>query len=265
MITGNFLTCETKKGLMDIYVSSQQTRIRLPIVLVFQEAFGVNSHIRSICDRLAEEGFLAAAPDLFHRMGRRIEIPYSERKSIMPLLAKMRNQEIVEDARETLNFLDVLPTADTNNYSTLGFCVGGFSSALCATQMNVKKMVSFYGAGMVRPREGVGLTPFIDEMKKIKAPCLFFFGGMDASIPRTDIIEIEKKLSASKVSFEADIFENSDHGFFCDERKSYNQEDASIAWKKTLQFLRQQAGLNLSLRTLCILFCWFRAHILIWK
>lgn len=239
MVNGNFLTCETKNGLMDIYVSSPQSEAKFPVVLVFQEAFGVNSHIRSVCDRLADEGFMAAAPDLFHRMGRRIEVPYSERKDIMPLLAKMKNEEIIEDARTTMNFLDILPSADTSNYSTLGFCLGGFSSALCATKMNIKKMVSFYGAGMVRPRDGIGLTPILNDLGKIKASCLFFFGGQDASIPRTDIIEIEKKLSASKVTFEADIFQNSDHGFFCDERKTFSEEDARIAWKKTLQFLRQ--------------------------
>lgn len=238
-MSGSFLTCETRKGLMDIYVSSKTTTDKLPVVIVLMEAFGVNGHIRSICDRLAEEGYLAAAPDLYHRFGRRIEVPYEDRKSIMPYIARMTNESIVDDVREAINFLEDLPTADTKNISTLGFCIGGFASVLSGTKLNVKKTISFYGAGMVNAREGMSLTPILPGMSGIKSKCLFFFGGKDASIGQDEIFEIEKKLTASKVPFEVDIFSNSDHGFFCDERKSYNPEDAKVAWNKTLKFLAE--------------------------
>lgn len=239
MCRENFLTIETQSGLMDVYVASPETENKVPVVLVFQEAFGVNSNIRNICDRLAKEGFLAAAPELFHRAGRRIEIPYTERQKFMPLLAQMTNEDILQDAADTLRFLKDLPNADLSKVSTIGFCVGGFASALCATRMDVAKMISFYGAGMVKRREGIGLSPILEGMDNIKASCLFFYGGKDVSIPPGEINQIEKKLTASEVPFEVDIFENSDHGFFCDQRKTYNQQDASIAWKKTLKFLRE--------------------------
>ena len=239
MCSENFLTIETQSGLMDVYIASPEAEDKVPVILVFQEAFGVNSHIRNICDRLAKAGFLAVAPELFHRAGRRIEIPYTERQKFMPLLGQLTNEEIVQDARDTVKFLKDITNADLNNISTIGFCVGGFASALCAARMEVKKMVSFYGAGMVKKREGIGLEPILDEMNKIQAPCLFFYGGKDVSIPYSEINLIEKKLTASEIPFEVDIFEHSDHGFFCDQRKSYNQEDASIAWKKTLKFLKE--------------------------
>lgn len=238
MCSENFLTANTSSGLMDIYVACPETEAKVPVILVFQEAFGVNGHIRSVCDRLAQAGFMAAAPDLFHRFGRRLVIPYGDRKDFMPLLGKMRNDEIVQDALDTISFLKDLPNADVTNISSIGFCVGGFSSVLCAVRIPVRKMISFYGAGMVTPREGIGLQPILNEMGSIKGSCLFFFGGRDASIPASDVKEIEKKLCANEVPFEVDIFENSDHGFFCDERKSYNQVDASLAWKKSLSFLR---------------------------
>lgn len=237
-MSANFLTCETRQGLMDIYVSSPDTKEKLPVVIVLQEAFGVNHHIRSVCDRLAAEGFLAAAPELFHRLGRRIEIPYGERKEIMPYLSKLTNEEIIFDVRETINFLENLPTADTTKISTIGFCVGGFASAFTATKLKIDKMISFYGAGMVHPRDGIALKPFLENMGTIKSRCLFFFGGKDASISHDEIFEIEKKLTAAKVPFEVSIFENSDHGFFCDERKSFNPPDAQVAWTKSIQFLK---------------------------
>lgn len=233
--SGNFLTT----GTMDVYVASPEIKGKVPVVLVYQEAYGVNHHIRSVCDRLAREGFLAVAPDLFHREGRRIEIPYNERRSIMPYLEKLKNHEILEDTRKTLDFINELPTADVSNINTIGFCIGGFASALVAAHFPVKRMISFYGGGMVKLRDGIGLEPIIDELGLIKGKCLLFFGGKDASISHDDIGMIESKLSSSQIPYEVDIFEHSDHGFFCDERKTYNQVDASIAWKKSLSFLRQ--------------------------
>lgn len=237
-MSSSFLTCETREGLMDIYVSAPDTSEKLPVVIILQEAFGVNHHIRSVCDRIAKEGFLVAAPDLFHRLARRVEVPYGDRSLIMPYISKLTNEEIVRDVRETINFLEDLPNSNTKSVATVGFCVGGFSSVLCATQLNIQKMVSFYGAGIVHPREGIALQPLLSNMHKIKSKCLFFFGGKDASISHDEIHEIEKKLTASKVAFEVGIFENSDHGFFCDERKTYNPQDSAVAWSKMLTFLK---------------------------
>lgn len=237
-ISGNFLTCETNQGLMDIYVASPVTKEKVPVVIVLMEAFGVNAHIRSLCDRLAQEGFLAAAPDLYHREGRKIEIDYADRKEIMPLLGKLTNQGIIQDVRTTINFLEDLPAANTQSVSSLGFCVGGFASVLAATKLKLEKMISFYGGGMVNARDGIGLTPILKDMAAIKSKCLFFFGGQDASISHDDIDTIEKKLTSSKVKFEVVIFEKSDHGFFCDERKSYDSESAKVAWNKTISLLK---------------------------
>lgn len=238
---GSFLTCETKQGLMDIYVSSPENQKKYPVIIVLQEAFGVNNHIRSVCDRLADHGFLAAAPELFHRQGRRIEIPYGERKLFMPYLSSIKNDEIITDVEDTIKFLSELPTADVSEVNTIGFCVGGFASVLCATRLEVRKMISFYGAGMVNRREGIALDPLLPHLSSIKGKCLFFFGGKDASIPPSDIHAIEEKLSHSNISFEMNVFPESDHGFFCDERKSFNEKDAARAWERSLEFLKDNS------------------------
>ena len=164
---------------------------------------------------------------------------YSDRQAIMPLLGRLTNQGIIQDIRETLNFLDNLPQADLQNVSTIGFCVGGFASALAATKLNIKKMVAFYGAGMVRPREGFELKPIVNELPQIKAKSLLFFGGQDASIPLGDREAIQLRLHEAKVPYEIVVFDKSDHGFFCDERKSYDGESAKAAWEKTLTFLKK--------------------------
>ena len=239
MCSKNFLTVETQSGLMDVFIASPELPGKYPVVLVFQEAFGVNSHIRDICERLAREGFLAAAPELYHRAGRRIEITYVNRKEFMPLIEALTNEEIIQDAQDTILFLKNLPQADHSQISSLGFCVGGFASVLCALNLKFSRAVSFYGAGMVNPRAGFSLRPIVNELSRMHSQCLFFFGGSDASIPHTDITIIEKKLTEGEVPFEVTIFPDSDHGFFCDQRKSYNQRDSSVAWIKTLKFLRE--------------------------
>lgn len=235
---GNFLTCETREGLMDIYISSPQTEEKLPVVLVIQEIFGVNHHIRSVCDRLAHEGYVAVAPDLFHRDGRRIEVPYGDKSTGMSFLKTLNNENVIRDIEDTLNFLPVLPTVDMGNVNVMGFCIGGFISMLTATKFPVEKVISFYGAGMVREREGINLRPILSEFDSIVGECLLFFGEQDSSIPSNDRHAIENKLKDENIFYEMIVYPNTDHGFFCDERKSYNQESASDAWKKTLKFLK---------------------------
>lgn len=237
-ITGNFLTSETHQGVMDIYIASPVTKERLPVVIVLQEAFRVNSHIRDICQRLASEGFLAASPDLYHREGRKIVVDYQDRKEMMPLLGKLTNHGIIQDVRATINFLDDLSAADTQHVSTLGFCIGGFASVLSASKLRIEKMISFYGGGMIHAREGLGLAPILTEMSSIKSKCLFFFGGKDVSIPPNDIALIEKKLISSKVKYEVVVYPLSDHGFFCNERSAYDPDSAANAWIKTVNFLK---------------------------
>lgn len=223
---------------MDIYVASPEGAKNLPVLLIFMEAFGINFHIQNVCKRFAQEGFLVASPDLYHRFGRKLIIPYEDRKTFLPLLGQMTNEEILEDVRATLSFLKNLEGAFTDKVSTLGFCVGGFASLLSASELDLYKCVSFYGSGVVRPREGISLNPFVQKLEHMKVPSLLFFGGQDASIPAGDIKEIEKNLMKSGTPFEVDIFQGSDHGFFCEERKTYDQGSSKIAFEKSLAYLK---------------------------
>lgn len=237
-MVGQFEVCETSAGPMEIFLAGERSS---PPLIVIQEAFGVNAHIQSVCERLAAEGYFVAAPELYHRSGARIELPYGDRMHILPKLAKLRNEEIVSDLFDTISFLKKQKMT-SSDVSTIGFCMGGFSSVLAATELPVKKMISFYGAGIVHRREGVGLTPILDQLKKIKAECLFFFGEEDGSIPSSDIKAIRQALESSQIKHEIVIYSGADHGFFCDERKSYNAVASEKAWKKVLEFLGTRGG-----------------------
>lgn len=88
MITSDFLTTETSQGFMDIQIAGPESDKMLPVIIILIDSFGLNSHIKSICERFATEGFVAMASDLFHREARREVVPYEYRMTIMPLLSK---------------------------------------------------------------------------------------------------------------------------------------------------------------------------------
>ncbi len=229
------LSIETKEGRMAAFLACPElSGKKYPVVIVFQEAFGVNSHIRSICQRLAQAGYLAIAPELFHRKGLHVEFDYSDVKSAMPLLNVLTKENLIEDIHATFQFVGQHPLADNSFVATIGFCMGGYTSILAATQANLTAAVSFYGAGLIHPRPQIGFGPLVSSFKDIHCSLLLFFGDEDTSIPLTEIDEISKSLKELKKDHEIVVFEKSKHGFFCEERKSYNRQSASEAWGKML-------------------------------
>lgn len=234
----NYLTVPTNDGDMCTFVVAPPSpETKCPVVIVFQEAFGVNGHIRSICQRLAQEGFLAIAPELYHRQGKHLQFDYSDKSGFLSQMEKLSNTFLLEDTRATLEFLKSIPSADLQNVFTLGFCMGGFTSLLSATEFPLRGAVSFYGAGVVRERPGIGLKPFVSALSQSKAPLLMFFGEEDVSISESDRSAIHSVLSETHISHEMVVFGQADHGFFCDERKTFHHASATRAWEKTIFWL----------------------------
>ncbi len=238
MIMENFLTIGTPSGSMPVFMAAPEGE-KLPVIIVIQEIFGVNEHIKNVCRRLAGEGYIALAPELFHRQGTHITVPYSDRDSAQPLLAALTNEDLVSDIRDVISFLRELPQAETSKVFTLGFCAGGFASLLAATKLQITGAISFYGSGVVRPREGIQLRPFAPKLSDVRSPLLMFFGEKDASIPEGDRFEIRRVLDENHIPHELVVFGEADHGFFCDERKSYHAASAKLAWEKMIGWLAQ--------------------------
>jgi carboxymethylenebutenolidase len=189
-------------------------------VVVIQEIFGVNRHIRSVCDRFAAEGYVAIAPALFDRFVKDFESGYSPEE-----VAKARSYlaDVDWDAfmRDTKSAFDAIkgvgPVAIT------GFCMGGTVAFLGATRLDgLSAAVCFYGGQIIR---------FADE--KPKCPTQMHFGEKDDHIPMTDVATIRAKRP------ECDIHVYpAGHGFYCDERGSFHPPSATLAWDRTLAFIR---------------------------
>jgi carboxymethylenebutenolidase len=239
MIMENYLNVETKEGPMDIFTCAPEGDQKLPVVIVLQEAFGVNHHIKDVCQRLAGEGYLVLAPELYHRVERHLSVSYTDREKIFPLLQELTNEALLHDLEATIHFVWSLPRADIRNVFTMGFCMGGFTSLLAATHFPLRGAISFYGGGVVNKRKGIGFSPILNQLPDSKSPLLLFFGESDASIPESDRFAIRKVLDEAHVPHEMHVFGEADHGFFCDERKTYHQVAAKAAWKKSLEWMKQ--------------------------
>ncbi|MFZ5692171.1 MAG: dienelactone hydrolase family protein [Pseudomonadota bacterium] len=188
-------------------------------MVVVQEIFGVNSHIRNVCDRLAAEGYVAVAPALFDRFVRDFQSGYSpdEVAHARTFIAKIEWPKILLDIQAALD--EVKPAGPLG---VIGFCLGGSAAFLSATRLNgLKAAVAFYGGQIVK---------FADEQPK--CPVQMHFGETDASIPMSDVAIVKEKRPDCEIyTYPAG------HGFYCDERASFHKPSATLAWERTLAFL----------------------------
>ncbi len=188
-------------------------------MVVAQEIFGVNSHIRNVCDRLADAGYVATAPALFDRFVRDFESGYTPDE-----VAHARTHISKIDWDKML--LDIQAAADdvrsTGPVGVIGFCMGGSIAYLSAVRLSgLSAAVAFYGGQIVR---------FADE--KPKCPVQMHFGEQDASIPMSDVEIIKQKRPDAEIHVYS-----AGHGFNCDERSAFHAESSKLAWQRTLDFL----------------------------
>jgi carboxymethylenebutenolidase len=189
-------------------------------IVVIQEIFGVNHHIRAVCDSFAKEGYAAVAPALFDRTQRNYESGYTppEIEKSRTFVAKPDWDAMMRDTDAAIKELK-----SVGPVGIIGFCMGGTIAFLAATRLSgLSASVAYYGGRIVA---------FADE--KPKCPMQMHFGEKDASIPMTDVDIIKQKRSAD---CEIYVYKDGGHGFHCDERGSFHKESRDIAWQRTTAF-----------------------------
>lgn len=191
-------------------------------LVVVQEIFGVNNHIRSVCDRAAAEGYVALAPALFDRISRDFQSGYSPEE-----VAKARKFVEAPDWDAMLRDTDaaVKELKSVGPVAVMGFCMGGTMAFLSASRLDgIAAAVCYYGGGIAR---------FADE--KPRCPVQMHFGEKDAHIPMSAVDEIRKK----RPDCEIYVYAGADHGFHCDERASYHADSAKLGWSRSMAFLEK--------------------------
>jgi carboxymethylenebutenolidase len=227
----------TADGPMDVFVVEPPGDRKLPAVLVLQEIYGVNHHFKAVCQRLSREGFLAAAPELFHRQGKGIVFSNEESQKGVQELARFTNAGLEMDIAAALALLRAHPRCN-GRAAVMGFCVGGFAAFLAACRTDVDATVCFYGGGIAHARPGLALTPLLAEAGSIKKPILCTFGGKDPSIPPADVAAIRERLAKLPIPGEVVVYPDAGHAFFNDDRPTYVAAAAQESWQRALRFLR---------------------------
>jgi len=202
-------------------------------VIVLQEAFGVNDHIRSVASRFADAGYLAVAPRLYHRSGDP-ELGYEDMREVMPFIMQLQADEIEADLEATLGHLAGLGF-EQSRIAVVGFCMGGSISFVAGSFWKLGASVSFYGGGITQSR--FGFPPLFDLAPTLQTPWLGLFGDLDTSIPTNEVEGLEKAVANAAPDTEVVRYPEANHGFHCDARDSYHEASAKDAWQRTLSFL----------------------------
>lgn len=199
-----------------------------PAVIVIQEWWGLESHIKDVADRFAGAGFVALAPDLYH--GEVATEPDEARKLSMELDYDRAVAEIDSAAAYLLDRDDVV--GDT--VGVVGFCMGGALSLLTACRSaRAGGAVVFYGRNP---------NP-IEQVQALTCPLLGFYGEADQGIPPTEVERLRSALEAAgKEQVELHIYPDAPHAFFNDQRPSHRPDESADAWNRMLVFFRQHLG-----------------------
>jgi carboxymethylenebutenolidase len=216
---------------MAAYVARPEASGPHPGLLLFQEAFGVNHHIRSMSDRFAGEGYVVIAPELFHRTAPPgFEGSYTDFPSLKSHYEAVTTETAEADLRSAYEWLRSNAKIKGNEISSVGFCMGGRVSFLANSVVPLRSAVSFYGGGIA--------PGLLDRVAKLQAPSLLIWGGLDKRLTPEYRKGVTDALSAQQKVYVNVVFSRADHGFFCDERAAYEPHSARQAWVLTLEFLR---------------------------
>lgn len=198
-----------------IYVANPSLKPK-GVIIVVQEIFGVNGHIRQVSNDFAADGYLAIAPALFDRIERNIELGYSD--TDIAKGRELRTQLALADVLCDLQTTQI-EAAKSGKVGIVGYCFGGTMAWLAASRIDgIAAASSYYGGG---------IGQFIKE--PARTPTIFHFGRKDPMIPLSDVEALRKAQP------QADVYlYDADHGFNCDQRKSYDAPSAELARERTI-------------------------------
>ncbi len=216
-ILGEFTTLMARDGHeFQAYLAAPPGKPR-GALLIIQEIFGVNAHIRAVADGYAAEGYTAIAPALFDRIRRGIELGYTPEgmQEGSGYRAQLQPENTLRDLAAALAVV-----RNSGRAGSIGYCWGGSMSYLAACQLQLACAVVYYG------RVGAYLA------QKPRCPVMYHYGSLDQSIPLSDVDAIRTAYPQAAVY----VYEGAGHGFNCDQRDSYDPQAAALARRRTLEF-----------------------------
>jgi carboxymethylenebutenolidase len=217
-------------SIMDLWVE-RPAAPTAAAVLVIQEVAGVNSHIRNVARRVAELGYVAVAPDLYHRTATHFEGTYDDLAPSVAHAKQMIPANLAADLHAAYQWLVSDEQADDGRVAAWGFCMGGRVALRANMLLPLRGAVSFYG----------GASPeILADVARSHGPVLLAWGGRDPHIAYETRRSLVEALAAAKKPYTDVEFSEAEHGFFCDERASYHVSSARQAWALTQVFFEER-------------------------
>jgi carboxymethylenebutenolidase len=226
------LSIKFKSGTEDVpgYMAKPKGEGPFAAVIVLQEWWGVDDHIKSVVDRFAAEGYVALAPDLYR--GEVAKEPSDAQRLVM----KVQLPKAVADVQAAVDHLNAQKIVKMGKIGVIGFCFGGrIAMNMSYAGKNIAAVATFYGGG---------LNPTDADFKAVSVPVIGFYGDQDGGIPVDRVKQWEAKFKEAGKVNEMYIYKDAPHAFFNDSRPSYRKEAATDAWTKTLAWFKKYLGDN---------------------
>jgi len=216
-------------GRMSAYVAKPHSGGSRSAVIVLMEAFGLVPNLEKEADRIARMGYVAIAPDVYHRQAPDNTASYDDLGKAVGMMRKLDDAEFIADMRATIGYLRSTAMVGNAPIGVTGFCMGGRLSflAACALPGVIQACAPFYGGG---------IGALLDRADQIRCPLHLFFGQLDFFIPQEEVRRIDETLRALGLDYAIDNYEGAVHGFCCEERESYHAAATKDAWSKLEAF-----------------------------
>jgi carboxymethylenebutenolidase len=226
-VTTKWIDIEAADGTFGAYLAIPHTG-KGPGIVLIQEIFGVNEHIRSVAEQYAADGYMVLVPDVFWRSGHRIELAYDEAawKRAFELRQATDVAKAESDIALTVAALKAQPGLD-GKLAAIGYCFGGMLAYLAAADGLVDAAIAYYGGGIQNQ---------LQRADDVRVPLLMHFGGADSHIPLDAVQRIAERFEHNE-DVEVHIYPGAEHGFNCSHRSSYHQRAAAEAHGNSLTFL----------------------------
>jgi len=226
-------TLDVAGGPMPLHVSEFAREGPAPAVVVMHHRPGIDAFTVDRCDRLAAEGILAVAPDLYHRQA--VGVPTQEAKD------HLKDDEIAADIGAALAFLEADPRVDPARIGIIGHCQGGRTALVgLVTHPAFRAGVLYYGGRAFKALGGDGVAP-ADKVANIRCPVAGFFGNLDGNPSPEDVDRLSAIMDKAGVKHVFHRYDGAGHGFQDHTApKRYHESSAKDAWARTLDFLRRE-------------------------
>ena len=209
----------------------------MPIILVVQEIFGVHEHIKDVARRFANQGYLAVAPELYHRQGDVSQLK-DNKEIFAKVVSKVPDQQVMRDLDAAVRWAELLG-GSRYKLGITGFCWGGRITWLYAAHNDyVKAGVAWYGR-LTGDKNEMNPTHPIDVVSNIKPPVLGLYGGADAGIPNNTVEQMNAALKKAQKPSMIHLYPDTPHAFHADYRPSYRRNEAMDGWERAIGWFKK--------------------------